>query len=89
MAKKNMDILLGNILGDSTIIPQDKTDNPSEVVEENPKEEKCRKSVGKSNEPHWQHFSFICLKELSLIIRRSTAIWLLPTEPIADACKVV
>ena len=48
MAKKNMDILLGNILGDSTIIPQDKTDNPSEVAEEISKEEKRRKiSVNK------------------------------------------
>lgn len=26
MAKKNMDILLGNILGDAAIIPQDNTD---------------------------------------------------------------
>lgn len=56
MAKKNMDILLGNILGDSTIIPQDKTDNPSEVAEEISKEEKRRKNVRKPNEPHWQHF---------------------------------
>ena len=87
MAKKNMDILLGNILGGSTIIPQDKTDNPSEVTEEIPR----KKNVEKTLENRINHIGniFICLKELSLIIRRSTAIWSLPTEPIADACKVV
>ena len=65
MAKKNMDILLGNILGKAAIHPQDRFDkfpgNPQEqqISAPNPQAE--------SDSPHdepWRHFSFICSKEL-------------------------
>ena len=65
MAKKNMDILLGNILGKAAIHPQDRFDkspgNPQEqqISAPNPQTE----SDSPNDEP-WRHFSFICSKEL-------------------------
>ena len=61
MAKKNMDILLGNILGKAAIHPQDRFDkspgNPQEqqISAPNPQTE----SNSPNDEP-WRHFSFIC-----------------------------
>ncbi len=66
MARKNMDILLGNILGDAAIQPQDKIDKPNETfkgsTENVPNSHKDSKITAK--EDQWQHFSFICSKEL-------------------------
>ena len=65
MAKKNMDILLGNILGKAAIHPQYRFDrspgNPQEqqISAPNPQTE----SNSPNDEP-WRHFSFICSKEL-------------------------
>ncbi len=62
MAKKNMDILLGNILGNAAIRPQDRYEETAHAPEQ---EEKRVKSEGKppSEEP-WKHFTFICSEEL-------------------------
>ena len=65
MARKNMDILVGNILGDATIQPQeknDKTDVASQEKQNTPKSPKNNKASPK--EDQWQHFSFICSTEL-------------------------
>ena len=48
MAKKNLDSLLHNILGDAEIRPQDKFDPPAD-----------EKAI-----PDWKHFTFICSIEL-------------------------
>ena len=57
MAKKNMDILLGNILGKAAIHPQDRFDK-------SPGDSKEERNEVKSNDEPWRHFSFICSKEL-------------------------
>ena len=54
MAKNNMDILLGNILGSAVIIPDNKT------VEQIPE----TKPIPKQPDNSWRHFSFICSREL-------------------------
>ena len=65
MAKKNMDILLGNILGKAAIHPQDRFDkspvNPQEQQISAPSPQ--TESDSPNDEP-WRHFSFICSKEL-------------------------
>ena len=65
MAKKNMDILLGNILGKAAIHPQDRFDkSPGDSKEErNEVKSPQTESVLPNDEP-WRHFSFICSKEL-------------------------
>ena len=65
MAKKNMDILLGNILGKDAIHPQDRFDRPPG----NPQEQQISalNSQTESDSPNdepWRHFSFSCSKEL-------------------------
>ncbi len=67
MAKKNMDILLGNILGSAVIRPQDKYEKPPvSSFERTPVEavENSTKSEEKAQEDPWRHFSFICSQEL-------------------------
>lgn len=65
MAKKNMDILLGNILGKAAIHPQDRFDkspgNPQEQQISAPNTQAVSDSL---DEDPWRHFSFICSKEL-------------------------
>ena len=65
MARKNMDILVGNILGEATIQPQEKnnkTDVTSKGKQNPPQSPKNYKTSSK--EDQWQHFSFICSTEL-------------------------
>lgn len=65
MARKNMDILVGNILGDAAIQSQeknDKTDVTSKEKQNTPQSPKNNKASPK--EDQWQHFSFICSTEL-------------------------
>ena len=63
MAKKNMDILLGNILG-STAVKQHKTEEiptaPSPTPVSEPNAQTCKTPSGAT----WRHFSFICSKDL-------------------------
>lgn len=61
MAKKNMDALLSNIMGEALIRP---TDNPaSPAVDTRPGESLQAKAVEK--DVPWKHFSFICSVELA------------------------
>lgn len=65
MARKNMDILVGNILGDATIQSQEKngkTDVTYKEKQNTPQSPKNNKASPK--EDQWQHFSFICSTEL-------------------------
>ena len=65
MARKNMDILVGNILGDATIQPQeknDKTNVTSKEKQHTPQSPKNNKASPK--EAQWQPFSCICTTEL-------------------------
>lgn len=66
MAQKNMELLLGNILGDTAIQQQDiKDDNPPETISEDRSKDVRRRNVDRtSNEVSWRHFSFTCSKEL-------------------------
>ena len=63
MAKKDMDALLGNILGNAIIRPQDKCEETKQEVTQSEK-------PGNNNAPEpvdapWKHFSFICSIELA------------------------
>ena len=65
MAKKNMDILLGNILGKAAIHPQDRFDKSPGTSQE--KQFSSASSQIESDSPNdepWRHFSCICSKEL-------------------------
>ena len=63
MAKKNLDSLLHNILGDAEIRPQDKFDPPAdEKAQPDSKSQRTNDEDG-SDEP-WKHFTFICSIEL-------------------------
>ena len=65
MAKKNMDILLGNILGKAAILPQDRFDkSPGNPQEQKPPSPNPQTESDSPNEDPWRHFSFICSKEL-------------------------
>ena len=59
MAKKNMDLLVSNIMGNSDPIPQLQVAPTAEQQEPSPTEE----SKDVTDEP-WKHFSFICSIEL-------------------------
>ena len=65
MAKKNLDILLGNILGSAAIKPQDKYE---EHVVPLPAEEGStaspRSMTKEQDDGSWRHFSFICSNAL-------------------------
>lgn len=65
MAKKNMDILLGNILGMAAIHPQDRFDrSPGNLQEQQPLSPNPQTESDSPTEDPWRHFSFICSKEL-------------------------
>lgn len=65
MAKKNMDILLGNILGKTAIHPQDRFDkSPGNPQEQQPPSPNSQTESVLPNDEPWRHFSFICSKEL-------------------------
>lgn len=59
MAKKNMDLLLSNIMGDAVIRPQDKYEPPADdnVTKTSNKIPRNREQTV---EEAWKHFSFIC-----------------------------
>ena len=63
MAKKNMDLLLSNIMGDAVIRPQDKYEPPigSKDVKASIKSTRMEE---KTADTPWKHFSFICSVEL-------------------------
>ena len=66
MAKNNMDILLGNILGSDAISLDHKTVEQTTETKPIPKQEKRSiKSEHKEQmDSSWRHFSFICSREL-------------------------
>lgn len=66
MAKNNMDILLGNILGTAAISPDNKTVEQTPETKLIPKQEKRSVKTGRKEQPDnsWRHFSFICSREL-------------------------
>lgn len=65
MAKKNMDILLGNILGKAAIHPQDRFDkSPGTSQEKQIPAANPQTEIDSPNEAPWRHFSFICSTEL-------------------------
>ena len=64
MGKKNMDILLSNIMGEPSVRQQDKQEPV--IAEKQPREEDSSlvTSDTVSDDP-WKHFSFICSIELA------------------------
>ena len=65
MGKKNMDILLGNILGNAAIKPQDRYEEPAAPLPENDAPAPSTKATTKEqSNDSWRHFSFICSKAL-------------------------
>lgn len=63
MAKKNMDLLLSNIMGDPVIRPQDKYEPPAEEKQVKPSGNVTKNREQPTDVP-WKHFSFICSVEL-------------------------
>ena len=65
MAKNNMDILLGNILGTAAISPDNKTVEQTPETKPIPKQEKRSVKAERKEQPDnsWRHFSFICSRE--------------------------
>lgn len=63
MAKKNLDSLLHNILGDAEIRPQDKFDPPADEKAQPDSKPQRTNDEDSSDEP-WKHFTFICSIEL-------------------------
>ena len=63
MAKKDMDALLGNILGSAIIRPQYKCEEPKQEPTLN--EKPVNNSIPESSDAPWKHFSFICSIELA------------------------
>ena len=65
MAKKNMDILLGNILGSVAIKPQDRYEEPDVPSPVKEASLPSKKNTAKDeSDDSWRHFSFICSKAL-------------------------
>ena len=66
MAKNNMDILLGNILGSAAISPDNKTVEQTPETKPIPKQEKRSVKAERKEQldNSWRHFSFICSREL-------------------------
>ena len=66
MAKNNMDILLGNILGSAAISPDNKTVEQTPGTKPIPKQEKRSVKAERKEQldNSWRHFSFICSREL-------------------------
>ena len=63
MAKKDMDALLGDILGTAIIRPQDKCEESKQ--ESNQSEKPVNNNTPESPDAPWKHFSFICSIELA------------------------
>ena len=63
MAKKDMDALLGNILGSAIIRPQDKCEETRQEAVQS--EKPVNNNTPESPEAPWKHFSFICSIELA------------------------
>ena len=63
MAKKDMDSLLGNILGSAVIRPQDKYEELNQEAPQN--DDRATKTARESSDSPWKHFSFICSVELA------------------------
>ena len=60
-----MDILLGNILGNAAIKPQDRYEEPATPLPENDAPAPSAKATTKEqSDDTWRHFSFICSKAL-------------------------
>ena len=59
MAKKDMDALLGNILGSAIIRPQDKCEETKQEAVQS--EKPVNNNTPESPEAPWKHFSFICV----------------------------
>ena len=65
MAKQNMDILLGNILGKAAFHPQNRFDrSPGDSKEDRNEVKSPQEDRDSPNDEPWRHFSFICSKEL-------------------------
>ena len=65
MGKKNMDILLGNILGNAAIKPQDRYEEPAAPLPANDAPAPSTKATNKEKpDDTWRHLSFICSKAL-------------------------
>ena len=63
MAKKDMDALLGNMLGSAIIRPQDKCEETKQEAVQS--EKPVNNNTPESPEAPWKHFSFICSIELA------------------------
>lgn len=65
MAKKNLDILLGNIMG-SAVIASSETEEQTSPTSTNPAMTDDTNVQDGKNPPEvpWRHFSFICSKDL-------------------------
>lgn len=63
MAKKDMDALLGNILGSAVIRPQDKYEEPKQEPPHN--DSPAKNGAREPSDDPWKHFSFICSIELA------------------------
>ena len=64
MAKKNMDMLLSNIMGEPIARLADNLVQPADTSSPN-LQESVKQSKEPSNEDPWKHFSFICSVELA------------------------
>ena len=65
MAKKNMDILLGNILGKAAFHPQNRFDrSPGDSKEERNEVKSPQEDSDSPDVVPWRHCSCICSKEL-------------------------
>ena len=65
MGKKNMDILLGTILGNPVVKPQDRYEDPAAPLPENDALAPSTKATTQEKpDDTWRHFSSICSKAL-------------------------
>ena len=82
MAKKNMDILLGNILGKAAIHPQDRFDkSPGDSKEERNEVKSPLTESDSPDEALWRHFSFICSRNSLTRFRASPERKASPSAP--------
>ena len=65
MAKKNLDILLGNIIGSDVVASSGPEEQSSNISADPVNTDHINTKYGKNpSEIPWRHFSFICSKEL-------------------------
>ena len=65
MAKKNLDILLGNIIGSDVVASSGPEEQSSNISSDPVNTDHINTKYGKNpSEIPWRHFSFICYKEL-------------------------